>query len=1031
MVDNDFKCVMTSQRQWIYMHGNQFYLIVGLYFLSALASILAEIYGSSLFLSSYPSYWLSYFFIANVVVNITFFSTLTPIIERKGFNFIKPTISSLLLLLFILVILRFHNLFWIPFVVATSLTLIFPLLSIICFKISSDCLSIRDLKQSIIKFRISSSCAVILAAIITPLVINIFGSESLLYIIIILVASVRIWIISLHPKQWQEKYVIVKKKSLWHYPLVKVLLPISLFISIGASTSDYLLKVQLAQELNREQIAEFLGYVLGTAYAISLIIQIFFMPYLLNKFNVHNFFYIAPAVILFGILSIYFFPILIVFSIYRILMYLSYYSFYLPIFDITIASLPVKARQLAKTVERGFVDPSSEAITALLFIAIGFFTQDIHYMIAIILFVSLIYCVPWFYLGAKVKKLYETNLEKGLRLRPFSLESDQLHSITDKVQEEIALKALEEKNFMSGFLLLSRLKNISTKAVKLLIDKFSYSNEFVQLSALKCFENKKTLQIAQLLIDQVEKDISDNLLWEIIKFLNSMLFKEKELFSSVTIPSGSMPISVLIDDLRFNNKELMNLKNHLLSIAKKNLSLPMTPRHIYFIPIALQEGDQSLMEIANEKLKDAFKSEDPNIMIGIARILSEIPIGSFKQELKHLISSTNKEVITQAIQAIGKRGITDLTPLLISHMCEKPIVQEASSIALQSIGEYTVPELLEQINSEKRFFKIKFAIKTLAYLKGQFAEKAIVAVGSHKSALVKNAISYYSLISSKHIERSNEYKHEIYNMVIREATERDIFKKALLLPLPKYLHKEVQVKLHLASLRCLYWYGAYINPVMISTIVPLFREFNPSVVKDSRQIIALELLNSLAPDTRLKKIFSNWEKKLENDNDLSECVKLDTYIEYLYNYQQGRTNMDIELLNKLIFLREVSFFDKLGSDILYYIAEQAKWRELSDSEVLFLEGDKPDGIFIIASGKIVISSKQRILNTLNAYELFGEIGVINNKPRTATATAVSDTVVLFIDQMICQDLIEEFPEILKIITEKIIEYLIINKGLID
>ncbi len=70
-------------------------------------------------------------------------------------------------------------------------------------------------------------------------------------------------------------------------------------------------------------------------------------------------------------------------------------------------------------------------------------------------------------------------------------------------------------------------------------------------------------------------------------------------------------------------------------------------------------------------------------------------------------------------------------------------------------------------------------------------------------------------------------------------------------------------------------------------------------------------------------------------------------------------------------------------------------------EILFHEGDDGAQMFVIQSGEIEISRKIRdqetVLAVLPAGEFFGEMAIINNRPRSATATVRTDARLLVID----------------------------------
>jgi len=70
--------------------------------------------------------------------------------------------------------------------------------------------------------------------------------------------------------------------------------------------------------------------------------------------------------------------------------------------------------------------------------------------------------------------------------------------------------------------------------------------------------------------------------------------------------------------------------------------------------------------------------------------------------------------------------------------------------------------------------------------------------------------------------------------------------------------------------------------------------------------------------------------------------------------------------------------------------------------VLFREGDRGEEMFIIQSGKVKISKKirgvEKTLATLEKGEFFGEMAILNDKPRSASADVVEDADMLVIDR---------------------------------
>jgi CRP-like cAMP-binding protein len=54
------------------------------------------------------------------------------------------------------------------------------------------------------------------------------------------------------------------------------------------------------------------------------------------------------------------------------------------------------------------------------------------------------------------------------------------------------------------------------------------------------------------------------------------------------------------------------------------------------------------------------------------------------------------------------------------------------------------------------------------------------------------------------------------------------------------------------------------------------------------------------------------------------------------------------------------------------------------------EGDEGDRVYLVADGRLEVSSSDRTLDVLEAGELFGEMALLRGQPRNATVTALED-----------------------------------------
>jgi CRP-like cAMP-binding protein len=90
-------------------------------------------------------------------------------------------------------------------------------------------------------------------------------------------------------------------------------------------------------------------------------------------------------------------------------------------------------------------------------------------------------------------------------------------------------------------------------------------------------------------------------------------------------------------------------------------------------------------------------------------------------------------------------------------------------------------------------------------------------------------------------------------------------------------------------------------------------------------------------------------------------------------------------------------------------------KEFPKGTVLFREGEPGKDMFVLQSGRIAISKRvrdvEKTLAVLGPGEFFGEMAIIANKPRNATATVADDAKLLVIDSKTFEAMIRGNAEI--------------------
>ena len=117
-------------------------------------------------------------------------------------------------------------------------------------------------------------------------------------------------------------------------------------------------------------------------------------------------------------------------------------------------------------------------------------------------------------------------------------------------------------------------------------------------------------------------------------------------------------------------------------------------------------------------------------------------------------------------------------------------------------------------------------------------------------------------------------------------------------------------------------------------------------------------------------------------------------------------------------LKRTPMFSPLAEESLAPLAMRVNHRHLEPDEVLFKQGDPGRALFIIHSGelKLTVSTatgQDITLAILGPGDAFGELALLDDMPRSATATANEASVVLTLSREDFRDAIENEPVTLR------------------
>lgn len=126
------------------------------------------------------------------------------------------------------------------------------------------------------------------------------------------------------------------------------------------------------------------------------------------------------------------------------------------------------------------------------------------------------------------------------------------------------------------------------------------------------------------------------------------------------------------------------------------------------------------------------------------------------------------------------------------------------------------------------------------------------------------------------------------------------------------------------------------------------------------------------------------------------------------------------------FLYEFSNFGRLPSSVLQALMERLEPRQVARGQFVLREGDPAGPMYIIQEGRVRIFSGRdgQIRNRafLRDGDFFGELSILSNAPRAASAQAVTDCQLLAIAPETVRDLNRQFPEFARLMDERRAQY---------
>jgi len=112
--------------------------------------------------------------------------------------------------------------------------------------------------------------------------------------------------------------------------------------------------------------------------------------------------------------------------------------------------------------------------------------------------------------------------------------------------------------------------------------------------------------------------------------------------------------------------------------------------------------------------------------------------------------------------------------------------------------------------------------------------------------------------------------------------------------------------------------------------------------------------------------------------------------------------MDMEKVDALI--KAVPLFTGLTREEVIKIFSKGMTMRCTKGETIFYKGNIGNQMFVMLGGKVGIYDGEKLLASLHVGDMFGEMALVNQEPRSATARALEDTKLFVLSQEVFERL---------------------------
>jgi len=807
-----------------------------------------------------------------------------------------------------------------------------------------------------------------------------------------------------------------KKRGVFSSPYLQVIMLTIIAATVVGTLVDYQMKIVVSKNLSEAEMASLFGTLYGVIGLISILIQFFFTSRFLARFGILLTLMILPGTLLLGSTAILLVPVLI--TVVGAKAGDQIFRFTLHDISNQLLWLPVSPQDKshAKPFIDGTIKNVAGGLTGLIIIGLMSLFGDIR----ILSIPSIIILFVWIIANIRLKKGYVSELRKAVDKRRLDFEELEF-DYTDPAIVEILRNTLLEGNEHQQLFTLETLSSLPLKAWKDDLQQLLESgSSAIQRKVLELTKDSADIIPDEAVIDLVRQT-------------------DGELMSDALLVCGHRKL-----------RQAVPLMKNLVKDSSPSV------RAAAAAGLLLMDGDDA--EDGRTILNSLFDEPDAKTRLDSLLTVGHLPNILSQEILLKLLTDEDSDVRRGAIDLAGKRPASAAISPLVSNLKDSATASAARRALRLHDPEEVLKTVIKSITrNEEADGTINTALKCLGDLDSPETAGALISAwpkaslsnrqeiadslsriakrGGLNEARFEEATTLLEEILIQAYETEHALTHFLEDkaafLIADMLTAQLSQMKVITLKLALLNHQDAPLKTFAYAVttpgastlaNVLEYLDNVLPKNLRETVLPLLDESNPSE-KAQAGIKHFELQSKSAEDWLTEWLTgeSNYnsavafdyllQKRLEIEDGVVSAQWLserNSLIHWEILAKRGKEWKPVGLenrelmeeipmyttLEKTLFLKGVTLFQDISGEEVSHIAQIADTINLGPEEVLFEDGDPGDSMFIIVDGAVRIHKEDKEIAALGDTEFIGEMAIMDQEPRSASATTLEETVLL-------------------------------------